>query len=139
MSEKFEDNPTSKQALNFSDFDIQNPEIPDNDEGFVNLVDEENSAINIYNLTLGEYKEIISALDLVVAEAVKTKTDQSLKFRGKTRNINFTIAYIPKENTAIISITGRDVEGENDSGSYCHDFEIDGMTIEDWNKLKSII
>lgn len=136
---KPEDDFSPKKELNFSDFNIQTPEVPDKDEEFVSLIDEESSTINIYNLTLGECKEIIGALDSVIAEAVKTKTNQSLKFRGKTRSINFSIIYIPEDNREIISVTGRDVENEDDKGSYCHDFEIDGMTIEDWEKLKSLI
>lgn len=128
-----------KGELKFSDFDIQNPEIPIKENEFVSLVDEENSAVNISNLTLTECREVIGVLDSAVSEVAKTKINQSLKFRGKTRSINFSIVYIPEGNREIISVTGRDVEDENDKGSYCHDFEIDGMTIEDWNKLKSFI
>ncbi len=128
-----------KGELKFSDFDIQNPEIPSNEEEFVSLVDEENSVVNIGNLTLAECREIVDILDSTITEAVKTKTNQSLKFRGKTRSINFSIIYIPKEDKEIISVTGRYVEDESDEGSYCHDFEVDGVTIEDWNKLKSLI
>lgn len=138
-SKESEENFTSGRKVKFNDFDIQNPEIPTKEDEFVSLVDEENSVVNISNLTLAECREIIGALESTIVEVAKTKTNQSLKFRGKTRSINFSIVYISEDNQEIISVTGRDVEDENDKGSYCHDFEIDGMTIGDWNKLRSLI
>lgn len=137
--EESEENFTHGREVKFSGFGIQNPEIPTKEDEFVSLVDEENSAVNISNLTLVECREIIGALDLAIVEVAKTKTNQSLKFRGKTRSINFSIVYISEDDQEIISVTGRDVEDENDKGSYCHDFEIDRMTIEDWGKLKSLV
>jgi|GEM_PF-1807911 len=127
------------EPITFNGFSIDNPEIPDNNDGFVALVDEESSLVNIYNLKRLELKEIFSFLDPVVQEAINTKSNKTAKFRGTTRNINFQVIYSNEDGTAdIVAINGRDVQDDDDAGDYCHDFEIEGINLEDWEKLRSL-
>lgn len=130
--------PEQKAPISFSSFSIENPKIPDKDGDWVSLVDEESSAVNIDNLKRGEAKEIIEALNPIVEQAIKSKSNQTLEFRGTTRKINFRVEHYDEDGQDTISINGRDIEDENDEGSYCHDFEIEGITTDDWNKIKSL-
>lgn len=127
------------ESITFNGFSIDNPDIPNNNDDFVMLADEESSLVNICNLTRPELKEIFSFLDPVVQEVLSTASTKTAKFRGATRNINFQISHANEDGTAdIVAINGRDVQDEDDPGDYCHDFEIEGINLEDWEKLKNL-
>ncbi len=130
-------NPTKDKSIVFSSFIVENPEIPSSADDFVSLVDEESSLINIRNLKRSELEEILQSLDPAVKQLLQTKSIESLRFRG-TRKINFSLIHGDEDGVDIIAISGRDIENEEDVGSYCHDFEIEGITSHDWEKLKSL-
>lgn len=131
--------PPINEPITFAGFSIDNPEMPNNDDDFVALVDEDSSLVNIYNLKRPELKEIFSFLDPIVQEVLSIEGTKTAKFRGTTRNINFQVTHSNEDGTADnITINGRDVQDDDDDGDYCHDFEIEGINLEDWEKLKNL-
>ena len=124
----------------FDDFQVEDPQIPSSDEECVMLCDEDTGVMNIYNLTRRQSREIIQHLDLVVQEVLRLKGDGEYRFRSPWRNINFTVRYFEDGGRGFLSILGRDIADEDDDeGSYCHDFEIEAVTANDWLKLKNLL
>lgn len=135
--ERDESNNITEQVANepieFSDFTIDSPEIPKEDDGWVTLIDEESSAINICNLSRKEAEMIIKALDPIVKEVVDNGNPQEVEITLEDKSIlKLNVDYIDER----LTIEGRKYEAEGDpSGDYFHDFVIESASVEDWQKI----
>ena len=125
--------PKKDETIEFSSFTVD-VKIPSNPDDFVDLYSEEGGEFYIDNLKEKDVMAILKELDPKVLNTFKTKKSTTLKYRNLGRKINFDIEL--SENG--LSITGRNVKDEKDYGEYCHEFELIGITADDWEKLKSL-
>lgn len=121
------------EPIEFSDFTIDSPEVPKENDGWVTLIDEESSAINICNLTRKEAEMIIKALDPIVKEVADSGNPQEVEIKPEDKSIlKLNIDFIDDR----LAIEGRKyVSGGDPSGDYFHDFVIESAAIEDWQKI----
>ena len=104
----------------------------ENKNGFITMFDDDGQ-INI-QMEKDDILSIIKSFD----SAIKTSVDLSCKINlldGDYLDLNLTF-YEDDE----FCIEGRHHEvGSNDGGSYFHDFELEGIEVEDWNGIVKFV
>jgi hypothetical protein len=122
--------------VDFSDFQIEAPELPIGDDELIALVDEEDSVVVIHDLKRSEVRDMFQSLDSAVKETLRTGDTSRISVQKSNERFDFQIS---SREDDLVWISGRVFEEGYADGSYFHDFEINGITLEDWEKLKSLV
>jgi len=127
--------------LKFDVFAISNPVLPPvGSSDFVSLLDDDSNAVTIMNLTRAEVAGIFAVLDHAVNMVSAYPSGwPAVDFHSPDKHIRFQVSSYPDDTFLTLSIDGCHIREGGLAGDYCHDFEIESITFEDWGKLKALI